>query len=296
MKKRITYSLLVGLLFTASCSRNDTERLQRETETIEGLNSYLLLSFREMGESGMKEIQDQLQGGNRKNQGIQEHMGKLLKHLDSQVAAIERLQGRAMRLEGVDDSINALSRIYQDFNAQFDSVKAGFRDPSVGQDEINPYSAFLKATSGRSEEELQLELALLKAEMIENAFDKMRYLKSRSINWDCGFGRGDTLSAYAIPTAENVDAGETIIIRIGAMQGLRYAKPEFEGNGEITRATDGNNATLKIKTSEAMIPKGKQESFVSYQAIVKVPRADGEVQNLKVEGKVGIRRPCATSN
>lgn len=98
-------------------------------------------------------------------------------------------------------------------------------------------------------------------------------------------------SIWAIDSAESriVKAGEFFISRL-SVGGLPpdYPFAEFIGEG-VTTEEKGKSATLKIKAT-GKFPPGKNEVEQFYKATIRVPKTDGSVTEVYVNGKFVSRK------
>lgn len=99
----------------------------------------------------------------------------------------------------------------------------------------------------------------------------------------------DSLIAVDAPVSRVVAAGMKFETKLFVAMSSKEIKPEFNGAG-ITVDPGGNSATMTM-TAPGGFAKGQTEKEAGYHAIIKVPRTDGTMQELKVEGKYTIRKP-----
>jgi gliding motility-associated protein GldM len=99
----------------------------------------------------------------------------------------------------------------------------------------------------------------------------------------------DSLIAVDAPVSRVVAAGMKFETKLFVAMSSSEIKPEFIGQG-VTTDKGGNSATMTF-TAPGGFAKGQTEREASYHAIIKVPKADGDVAELKVEGKYMIRKP-----
>ncbi len=99
----------------------------------------------------------------------------------------------------------------------------------------------------------------------------------------------DSLIAVDAPTSRVVAAGMKFETKLFVAMSSSEIKPEFLGSG-VTTDKGGNSATMTF-TAPGGFAKGQTEKEATYHAQIKVPKADGDVAVLKVEGKYTIRKP-----
>ncbi|MFN8394663.1 MAG: GldM family protein [Bacteroidia bacterium] len=99
----------------------------------------------------------------------------------------------------------------------------------------------------------------------------------------------DSLIAVDAPTSRVVAAGMKFETKLFVAMSSSEIKPEFVGSG-VTVDKGGNSATMSF-TAPGGFGKGQTEKEAAYHAVIKVPKADGSIAELKVEGKYTIRKP-----
>jgi gliding motility-associated protein GldM len=99
----------------------------------------------------------------------------------------------------------------------------------------------------------------------------------------------DSLIAVDAPVSRVVAAGMKFETKLFVAMSSSEIKPEFIGSG-VTADPGGNSATMTMTAPGGFAPK-QTEKEVSYHAIIKVPRADGGFEELKVENKYTVRKP-----
>ncbi len=99
----------------------------------------------------------------------------------------------------------------------------------------------------------------------------------------------DSLIAVDAPVSRVVAAGMKFETKLFVAMSSSEIKPEFLGGG-VTTDPGGNSATMSM-TAPGGFAKGQTSKEASYHAVIKVPRADGGVQELKVEGQYTVRKP-----
>ena len=100
----------------------------------------------------------------------------------------------------------------------------------------------------------------------------------------------DSLIPVDAPFSQVVAAGMYFETKLYVAMSSKEIKPEFSGSGQITNEPGGNSATMKILASGGF-ESGKNEKEQSYSARIKVPKTDGTMAELKVEGKFKVRKP-----
>ena len=99
----------------------------------------------------------------------------------------------------------------------------------------------------------------------------------------------DSLIAVDAPESRVVAAGMKFETKLFVAMSSSEIKPEFLGGG-VSTDKSGNFGTL-TQTAPGGFAKGQTEKEVSYGATIKVPRADGGIEELKVQGKYTVRKP-----
>lgn len=99
----------------------------------------------------------------------------------------------------------------------------------------------------------------------------------------------DSLIAVDAPVSRVVAAGMKFETKLFVAMSSSDIKPEFVGNG-ITTDKGGASATMTF-TAPGGFAKGQTEKEAAYHAVIKVPKTDGTIAELKVEGKYTIRKP-----
>jgi gliding motility-associated protein GldM len=100
----------------------------------------------------------------------------------------------------------------------------------------------------------------------------------------------DSLIAVDAPTSRVVAAGMKFETKLFVAMSSSDIKPEFSGSGSIAMEKGGNSALMTM-SAPGGFAKGQTEKEVSYHAIIKVPRTDGGIEELKVENKFTVRKP-----
>jgi len=100
----------------------------------------------------------------------------------------------------------------------------------------------------------------------------------------------DSLIAFEAPSAQAVAAGTQFTTVIGVGVASKNIKPEFVGSG-IKINPGGSTATLTMTANGNVIPKGQYEGVQSYQAMIKVPMSNGEIQEIPLRGQFKVRKP-----
>ena len=99
----------------------------------------------------------------------------------------------------------------------------------------------------------------------------------------------DSLIAVDAPVSRVVAAGMKFETKLFVAMSSSEITPEFLGGG-VTTDKSGTFGTL-TQTAPGGFAKGQTEKEVSYGATIKVPRADGGIEELKVQGKYTVRKP-----
>ncbi|MFM2375308.1 MAG: gliding motility protein GldM [Bacteroidota bacterium] len=99
----------------------------------------------------------------------------------------------------------------------------------------------------------------------------------------------DSLIAVDAPVSRVVAAGMKFETKLFVAMSSSEIKPQFVGPG-VTTDKGGNSATMTF-TAPGGFANGQTEKEASYHAVIKVPKADGDMAELKVEGKYTIRKP-----
>jgi gliding motility-associated protein GldM len=99
----------------------------------------------------------------------------------------------------------------------------------------------------------------------------------------------DSLIAVDAPMSRVVAAGMKFETKLFVAMSSSEIKPEFLGGG-VTTDKSGNFGML-TQTAPGGFPAGKTEKEVSYGATIKVPRADGGIEELNVKGTYVVRKP-----
>lgn len=100
----------------------------------------------------------------------------------------------------------------------------------------------------------------------------------------------DSLIAFEAPRAQVVAAGMKYETTIGVGVASKSIRPEFVGNG-LSLDPGGSTATMTITANGNVIPAGQTEGIQRYNAMIKVPRADGEIQEIPLTGEFVVRKP-----
>jgi hypothetical protein len=100
----------------------------------------------------------------------------------------------------------------------------------------------------------------------------------------------DSLIAFEAPRAQVVAAGMKYETTIGVGVASKSIRPEFVGNG-LSLDPGGSTATMTITANGNVIPEGKTEGIQRYTAMIKVPRADGLIQEIPLTGEFVVRKP-----
>ena len=99
----------------------------------------------------------------------------------------------------------------------------------------------------------------------------------------------DSLIAVDAPVSRVVAAGMKFETKLFVAMSSSEITPEFLGGG-VSTDKSGTFGTL-TQTAPGGFAKGQTEKEVSYGATIKVPRADGGIEELKVQGKYTVRKP-----
>jgi gliding motility-associated protein GldM len=100
----------------------------------------------------------------------------------------------------------------------------------------------------------------------------------------------DSLIAFEAPSAHVVAAGMKYSTVLGVGIAAKNIKPEFMGSG-IALNPGGSTATMTMTANGNVIPDGQYEGIQHYTAMIKVPNAKGEIQNIPVKGQFRVRKP-----
>lgn len=98
----------------------------------------------------------------------------------------------------------------------------------------------------------------------------------------------DSLIAQEAPISQVVAAGMPYESKIFVTMASKDVKPEYVG---ATTDASGMFGIYKTTANGNVIPNGKNEGEQSYSVLIKVPKTDGSIQELKVSGKFTVRRP-----
>ena len=134
------------------------------------------------------------------------------------------------------------------------------------------------------------DLAMLekfKIDVAQVEYDLLSFLKARlgAVTFKI-----DSLIAVDAPISQVVAAGMEFETKLFVAMSSSEIKPEFSGSGRLTVNPDGNSATMKLM-AQGGFAKDQVEKDQSYFALIKVPRTDGTMQELKVDGKFKVRKP-----
>lgn len=100
----------------------------------------------------------------------------------------------------------------------------------------------------------------------------------------------DSLIPVDAPTSRVVAAGMKFETKLYVAMSSSEIKPEFNGSGSI-ELVDGGQAAMMTMTAPGGFAPNQNEKEVPYHALIKVPRTDGGVEELKLEGKYTVRKP-----
>lgn len=100
----------------------------------------------------------------------------------------------------------------------------------------------------------------------------------------------DSLIPVDAPTSRVVAAGMKFETKLYVAMSSSEIKPEFSGSGSI-QVVDGGQAAMMSMTAPGGFGANQNEKEVPYHAVIKVPRTDGGVEELKLEGKYTVRKP-----
>lgn len=101
----------------------------------------------------------------------------------------------------------------------------------------------------------------------------------------------DSLIAVDAPVSRVVAAGMKFETKLFVAMSSSEIKPEFgSGSGSISVDPGGNSATMSF-TAPGGFAKDQNSKEATYHAVIKVPKADGTFEELKVEGKYQVRKP-----
>lgn len=100
----------------------------------------------------------------------------------------------------------------------------------------------------------------------------------------------DSIFAFEAPSSEYVTAGMKYDTRLLVGVSSSSIKPEFLGSG-ITTDASGSTATMSMTANGSVIPDGAMEGIQRYRAMIKVPKADGSMMELPLEGQFKVRKP-----
>lgn len=99
----------------------------------------------------------------------------------------------------------------------------------------------------------------------------------------------DSLIAVDAPVSRVVAAGMKFETKLFVAMSSSEITPEFLGGG-VTTDKSGTFGTL-TQTAPGGFAKGQTEKEVTYSATIKVPRADGGIEELKISNKYVVRKP-----
>ncbi|MEM7040395.1 MAG: hypothetical protein AAF570_25740, partial [Bacteroidota bacterium] len=131
--------------------------------------------------------------------------------------------------------------------------------------------------------------------MVEKFKMDVRDMQTGMLNLTKSLVRGftftvDSLIAFEAPSASVLAAGMKYETTIGVGIASKSIQPEFVGNG-IRLNDGGSTATMTLTANGNVIPDGQSEGVQRYRAMIKVPRADGQIQEIPLEGQFKVRKP-----
>lgn len=100
----------------------------------------------------------------------------------------------------------------------------------------------------------------------------------------------DSIFAFEAPASEYVTAGMPYQTRLLVGISSSSIKPEFVGPG-ISVDDNASTATMTMTANGSVIPNGAMEGVQHYRAMIKVPKANGEIMELPLEGQFKVRKP-----
>lgn len=98
------------------------------------------------------------------------------------------------------------------------------------------------------------------------------------------------LMAMEAPSARIVPAGLNFETRLFVGMSSDNINPEFVGSG-IKLDPGGKTAVMTLPANGSVIPAGKNEGIQHYRATIKVPRADGKMEELELSSEFTVRKP-----
>lgn len=207
-----------------------------------------------------------------------------------------RGDGGAIKLR---EELNGYVQWANDFIAKYDTAnmsKIKFTDiaidpkdnndiPNTSENKTKPWEYFTFHSKP-----VIADLAMLekfKMDVNEVEYELLSFLKTKlgAVTFKI-----DSLIAISAPKSEVVAAGMKFETNLFVAMSSSEIKPEFSGSGSIQTSPDGNSATMTIQAMGGFA-QGQNEKEQGYQAIIKVPRTDGGIEELKVDGKFKVRKP-----
>lgn len=102
--------------------------------------------------------------------------------------------------------------------------------------------------------------------------------------------KADKVEAMIAPEATIVPAGLQFKAKIFPVMSSSQLTPQFSGAG-VEKDPGGSSATITLRASGNVIPKGKNEGTQSYSATIRVPKATGGFEDLPISGTFKVRKP-----
>ncbi len=279
-----------------SCNGHKNELMERMLQQIEDDNQNKYDQFMDLVGTTNYKIDGEMRNGNRKFADLIDDVVEIKEATQRFQKELQRVEENDSDLAAMPDSVVAITRkwsaTYKKFCRAFGKDRYPYfpfvADTSAGWNEAEIKVRFAEADAS----ERPIETALLKARMLTQALTMARHL-SAQIGSAFQF-RIDSLVLQALPQELTVEAGEEAPIALSVLFSSAIIPTEYTGSGRIEMDPGGSWAVMYVKTSEAMIPAGQNEAYVTYQVEAKIPRADGGIQNQQIIGKVKIRRPCGS--
>ncbi len=100
----------------------------------------------------------------------------------------------------------------------------------------------------------------------------------------------DSLIAMSAPNSRVVAAGMKFETKLFVTMASKDIKPEFSGSGSIAVEPGGTSAMMTLQAPGGFAA-GTYEKKVSYSAKIKVPKADGGVEELTLNDEFTVRKP-----
>jgi hypothetical protein len=279
--------LSILLFLMSACTRKSSDLEERLTSALDHQNDRLEQQFNEGCRNLVRKFEEAASSGNIQSQAKARDIITIQKETRELLLSLEHATN--LTEESPADSVIAILNRSEAVNRRFWSKNAEQNKKSIDSTGISEVINAAELFSENRREFWANEFEIIRSQFIEDGFSKIDHFRSYA---NVGGYIVDTLTFEDFLPENPVVAGTDAKVFLRVVKRIPQLQPHFEGSGSISSSPSDGTALMIVKTSEEMIPEGQEDAFVSYQATVKIPTADGGQLDYRLTGKVKIIRPC----